>query len=98
MDEATEQPDLDDVQLEDVLRALSDPLRLGIVRILSDGAEHACHEFGDGLTRATMSHHFRTLRLAGLISTRPVGRQRFIRLRSDELEDRFPGLVQLLSR
>lgn len=84
------------ISLEDVLRALADPLRLDVVRTLSDGAEHACHEFGAGVTRATMSHHFRALRLAGIISTRVDGRQRRIRLRAEELDDRFPGLIQLV--
>jgi DNA-binding transcriptional ArsR family regulator len=97
MAEMREQPEMAEVRLEEILRALADPVRLGIARTLCDGAEHACHEFGEGLTRATMSHHFRTLRMAGLISTRAVGRQRFIRLRADELEIRFPGLIRLLN-
>jgi DNA-binding transcriptional ArsR family regulator len=92
-----EQPELDAVSLDAALRALGDPLRLRIAQTLAaDGAEHTCHEFGDELSRATMTHHFRALREAGLISTRIEGRNRLIRLRDDELEQRFPGLVLLL--
>ena len=85
-----------EVELSTLMGALADPVRLGIARTLADGREHACHEFDYNLTRATMSHHFRTLRQAGLIRTRVDGRQRFIRLRVGELRERFPGLLDLL--
>ena len=82
--------------LPDVLHALSDPVRLAIVAVLSDGHEHACAVFDFGLSRASMSHHFRVLREAGVTWTRPDGKHRFIRLRRADLDARFPGLMASL--
>jgi DNA-binding transcriptional ArsR family regulator len=46
-----------------------------------------------GLSKATLSHHFRVLREAGLVRTRLDGRKRLLSLRADDLEARFPGLL-----
>ncbi|MNC79266.1 hypothetical protein D3C75_1316940 [compost metagenome] len=43
-----------------------------------------------------MSHHIRTLREAGVIRVRVQGTQHFITLRSEDLEERFPGLLKPL--
>ena len=48
------------------------------------------------LSKATRSHHFRVLREAGITHTRLEGAARFVRLRDDELEQRFPGLLQAI--
>ena len=50
-----------------------------------------------GLPVSTCSYHLRLLREAGVTRTRPKGTQRFISLRRDDLEDRFPGLVDVLT-
>ena len=77
-----------------MLHALSDPARLEIVRRLSAGSEEwSCGRFELGLTTATLSHHFRVLREAGVVRTRPDGRKRLLSLRSDDLNARFPGLL-----
>ena len=88
-----EQPALESVELHDVLHALSDPARLAIVRALADDGERQCGSFDLGLTKATRSHHFKVLREAGLTHTRLEGTARYVTLRRDELEARFPGLV-----
>lgn len=75
-----------------VLYALSDPARLEIVKGLQDGRETLCGQFGSH-TKSTMSHHFRVLREAGLTWTRTEGRHRFISLRREDLDARFPGLL-----
>lgn len=92
-------PAMDDVQLYDVLAAVADPVRLEIVRILVDGAEHTCAPIAKevGVSNSTLSHHLRLMREAGVIRTRPEGVQRWTSLRIDELERRFPGLVWWLS-
>jgi DNA-binding transcriptional ArsR family regulator len=46
-----------------------------------------------GLSKATLSHHFRVLREAGLVRTRPDGRKRLLSLRADDLNACFPGLL-----
>ena len=76
-----------------MLHALSDPARLQIVRQLSIRDECTCGTFDLGLSKATLSHHFRVLRESGVVRTRPEGRTRMLSLRKDELDDRFPGLL-----
>ena len=41
------------------------------------------------LSKATLSHHFRVLREAGLVRTRLDGRKRLLSLRIDDLDARF---------
>jgi DNA-binding transcriptional ArsR family regulator len=89
-----EQPAIQEVQLSDVLHALSDPTRLEIVRDLAADGERQCGSFDLGLTKATRSHHFKVLREAGLTNTRLAGTARYVTLRRDELDAKFPGLVE----
>ncbi len=49
------------------------------------------------LPTSTGSYHLRLLREAGVTRTRAEGTQRLISLRRDDLEDRFPGLVDVLT-
>jgi DNA-binding transcriptional ArsR family regulator len=86
-------PSCEELELSAVLHALSDPARLQIVRQLSDGDECTCGTFDLGLSKATLSHHFRVLRESGVVRTRPDGRKRMLSLREDDLNDRFPGLL-----
>jgi len=89
-----EQPAIQEVELSDVLHALSDPTRLEIVRGLAADGERQCGSFDLGLTKATRSHHFKVLREAGLTNTRLAGTARYVTLRRDELDAKFPGLVE----
>ena len=77
-----------------MLHALSDPARLEIVRRLADGDEPSCGTFEVGLSKATLSHHFRVLRESGVVLVRPEGRKRLLSLRTDDLNARFPGLIE----
>ena len=86
-------PSRAELELSAVLHALSDPARLEIVRRLAHGDEWSCGRFDLGLSKATLSHHFRVLRESGVIRTRAEGRKRLLSLRDDDLEDRFPGLL-----
>jgi DNA-binding transcriptional ArsR family regulator len=89
-----EQPAIQEVELSGVLHALSDPTRLEIVRGLAADGERQCGSFDLGLTKATRSHHFKVLREAGLTNTRLAGTARYVTLRRDELDAKFPGLVE----
>ena len=92
-------PSRTELELPAILHALSDPARLEIVRHLAAGAEWSCGTFELGLSKATLSHHFRVLREAGVVRTRPDGRKRLLSLRDDDLNARFPGLLEaVLSR
>ncbi len=89
-----EMPARAEIRLTDVLHALSDPLRLELVAELAAAeAERACGTFHPPVAMSTLSHHFKVLRDAGLTRTRVNGTQRLIRLRRDDLEARFPGLL-----
>jgi DNA-binding transcriptional ArsR family regulator len=79
--------------LTDVLYALSDPLRLRIVRQLAEEGEASCGAFEVRMPKSSLSHHFKVLREAGVIATRAEGVQRINRLRRAELDKAFPGLL-----
>jgi DNA-binding transcriptional ArsR family regulator len=87
-------PSREDLEVATVLHALSDPQRLRIVTRLA-GAEEPCSCGGFGLevTKSTLTHHFRVLREAGVIAQRPVGTSKFNSLRREDLDARFPGLL-----
>jgi DNA-binding transcriptional ArsR family regulator len=89
-------PSSDELELAGVLHALSDPARLEIVRKLAVGDECTCGTFELGLSKATLSHHFRVLREAGVVRTRPDGRKRMLSLRQDDLNERFPGVLDAI--
>ncbi|WP_026852234.1 ArsR/SmtB family transcription factor [Geothrix fermentans] len=87
-------PGREQLDLPAVLYALSDPTRLEIVRRLAGDGELACGTFGLPATKATLSHHFKVLREAGIIQTRVEGVHRYNSLRKQDLDARFPGLLK----
>lgn len=87
------QPDLATVEIGTVLQALADPVRLQIVRLLGDLGEAACGGLDLPVKRSTVSHHLRTLRESGLVETHLRGNTRVSRIRREELDRRFPGLL-----
>ena len=93
--------DLDAIDGLTVLQALSDPVRLEIVRQLAGcvgSGELRCGQIEMPVTKSTASHHFKALYAAGVIAEREQGRSKYIRLRRDELDERFPGLVDSVLR
>ena len=86
------------LDLATILHALSDPVRLRIVAQLSDGGERTCGSLDLPVAKSTCSHHFRVLREAGVVSQRVDGKCRFNRLRAEQLEQRFPGLLEAVLR
>ncbi len=93
-------PAMDTVQLVDVLRALADPVRLQIVRILADGDPHpkTAGEWDVDMQKSALAYHFKALREAGITNTIVTGRTHEIQLRRAELDARFPGLIEALLR
>lgn len=82
------------LELAAVLHALSDPMRLKIVaELAADGGERTCNSFNLPIVKSTCTHHFKVLREAGLIHQRVLGTKRVSLLRRDDLEARFPGLL-----
>lgn len=87
-------PPLEEVGLPDVLHALSDPVRLDVVRQLGSGSELPCGAFAGTVSKSTLSHHLKVLREAGVTRVRVARTQRMVSLRREELELRFPGLLE----
>jgi DNA-binding transcriptional ArsR family regulator len=87
-----------ELNLYAVLNALADPTRLTIVRTLRQDVERACGTFPVTVAPSTLTHHFRVLREAGLIHQREDGNRRWTTLRYDDLESRFPGVVDTVLR
>lgn len=86
-----------DLSLTVVCAALGDPVRMKIVRCLATSGEKNCSGFEvDHISKSTLSHHIKILREAGLIRPRFQGKEHFYSLRAEELNLRFPGLVDLL--
>ena len=87
-------PQKEEIELKSILYALSDPVRLELVRQLANGGEYTWASFGRrDKVKSTMTHHFKVLREAGIIKTRIEGREHFRCLRKDDLDDLFPGLI-----
>jgi DNA-binding transcriptional ArsR family regulator len=93
-------PSVEAIDLATVLRTVGDPLRLEIVRLLADGSEWSCNALQDrlGMPASTGSYHLKLLRQAGVTRTRAAGTQRIISLRRGDLDQRFPGLIDVLTR
>lgn len=89
-------PATEELSLPDVMAALSDPLRIGLVRVLADGAERGWGELRAPVAKSTLSHHLRVLRDAGVTRTRQEGTRCFVTLRRRDLDERFPGLISAL--
>ncbi|MEU8652212.1 helix-turn-helix domain-containing protein [Streptomyces sp. NPDC048737] len=87
-------PAREEIRLEAVLHALSDQMRLRIVRELAaDGDELSCSHFDLPVTKSTTTHHFRVLREAGVLRQAYRGTAKMNGLRKDDLDDLFPGLL-----
>jgi DNA-binding transcriptional ArsR family regulator len=91
-------PSIEDVQLEGILHALSDPVRVAIFTNIA-GAECAqtCSAFAEvndkPIPKSSLSHHFKVLRDAGLIRSERQGVEMRNLSRCDEVNARFPGLL-----
>jgi DNA-binding transcriptional ArsR family regulator len=92
--EPIEHPQRDEIELARVLHALSDPVRLRMVAALAQADRRTCGSFDLPVTKSTCTHHFKVLREAGVIQQRQSGVSRLNTLRRDDLEARFPGLLE----
>ena len=92
-------PAIEQVELTDLMYALSDPARVDIVRHLArEGRPMSCSEITRDRPKSSMSHHFKILREAGVLATRVAGKEHLNTLRTAELEKRFPGVLRSLLR
>ncbi|MBX6381562.1 MAG: helix-turn-helix transcriptional regulator [Microbispora sp.] len=86
-------PDRSEIRLEAVLHALSDPVRLQVVRFLADNGESSCSAIDLAVSKSTTTHHFRVLREAGVIRQVYRGTAKMSSLRREDLDALFPGLL-----
>jgi DNA-binding transcriptional ArsR family regulator len=87
-------PDREELELPAILHALSDPQRLEIVRTLADSDEpRLCGSIELGVAKSTMTHHYRVLRESGVIRQERRGTRKLTELRREDLDVRFPGLL-----
>ncbi|WP_331766576.1 helix-turn-helix transcriptional regulator [Embleya sp. NBC_00896] len=88
-------PSLDEVELSAVFSALSDEHRRAVVVALAaePTREQPCSAFAVPGTKSTRSYHWKVLREAGLIVQRSTGTGMVLRLRGEDFDRRFPGLL-----
>lgn len=90
-------PAREQIELPAVMDCLSDPIRLAIVYTLAkrekEAGELRCGDFYSLSGKSNLAYHFAKLREAGLMETRAVGTARLMKLRRDDLDARFPGLL-----
>jgi len=91
-------PPIEDVTVEGILHALSDPVRVAIfANIAISNCAHNCSNFVNisqkQIPKSTLSYHFRALREAGLIRAERRGVEMQNTSRCSEIESRFPGLI-----
>jgi DNA-binding transcriptional ArsR family regulator len=91
-------PPIEDVTVEGILHALSDPVRVAIFAdIATANCTFNCSNFLNvsdrPIPKSTLSHHFKALREAGLIRAERRGVEMQNTSRCLEIETRFPGLI-----
>jgi DNA-binding transcriptional ArsR family regulator len=94
-------PSLEDITVEGILHALSDPVRAAIYAdIVAQECSHSCSMFltvsDKAIPKSTLSQHFRALREAGLIRGERRGVEMHNTSRCAEIEERFPGLLRAI--
>ena len=91
-------PALEDITVEGILHALSDPTRVEIFSKIADSNCSAnCAAFltvgGKAVPKSTLSQHFKVLRESGLVRSERMGVEMQNVSRCSEIETRFPGLL-----
>ena len=94
-------PSLEDITVEGILHALSDPVRAAIYAdIVAQECSHNCSMFltvsDKAIPKSTLSQHFKVLREAGLIRGERRGVEMHNTPRCAEIEERFPGLLRAI--
>jgi DNA-binding transcriptional ArsR family regulator len=102
MSRSLQHPTRDQIELPMVLDCLSDPTRLAIVCALAGhkdaAAEMCCGDFNALSGKSNLAYHFAKLRESGLLLTRIVGTNRLMKLRREDLDARFPGLLDVVTK
>jgi DNA-binding transcriptional ArsR family regulator len=94
-------PSIEDVTVEGILHALSDPVRVAIYAdIVASECSQNCSNFlrvsEKPIPKSTLSQHFKALREAGLVRGERRGVEMHNTSRCAEIEQRFPGLISAI--
>jgi DNA-binding transcriptional ArsR family regulator len=94
-------PSVEDVTVEAILHALSDPVRVAIYAdIVGQQCSQNCSNFlkvsDKAIPKSTLSQHFKALREAGLIRGERRGVEMHNTSRCAEIDKRFPGLIRAI--
>jgi len=96
-------PSIEDITVEGILHALSDPVRAAIyAQLAGSGCAATCSNFlqvsDRAIPKSTLSQHFKALREAGLVRSERRGVEMHNTSRCKEIEQRFPGLLAAILR
>jgi DNA-binding transcriptional ArsR family regulator len=96
-------PAIEDVTVEGILHALSDPVRVAIyAQLAGANCTTICSNFlqisDRNIPKSTLSQHFRVLRETGLVRSERQGVEMHNTSRCAEIEQRFPGLLAAILR
>lgn len=81
-------------KVQQLLLALQDPVRLEMVRRLTNaGGEARCSTLYDGINKSTAAHHFKILREAGITERVTIDGNVCQKLRSEDVDAAVPGLL-----
>src|ERR1041384_1622931 len=91
-------PSIEDVTVEGIMHALSDPARVAIFAHIAGAAcppncSHFVNIHEKSIPKSTLSQHFKALREAGLIRGERQGVEMHNTSRCTEIDKRFPGLI-----
>ncbi|MFD7132951.1 ArsR/SmtB family transcription factor [Streptomyces sp. NPDC059894] len=89
-------PGVDDLEIGPILLALADDNRRKVIAELAarPEEERLCSSFELPVGKSSRTHHWRVLREAGLVYQRDAGNRLYMRLRKEDLDRRFPGLIE----
>ncbi|TGN18231.1 ArsR/SmtB family transcription factor [Leptospira idonii] len=87
-------PRLEEITLDGLLHALSDPIRRQIVFNLVGCEGKSCNKTFEGLAPSTLSFHYKVLRETGLVRSEKKGVEVINFIRKEEIESKFPDLLK----
>lgn len=91
-------PTEDEIELFAVMAALTDPVRRALVANIARNPGASCSSSDFGVTKSALTRHWRLLRESGLIRQEVDGTRHRNWLRREEIDRRFPGLLDLVLR
>ncbi|MFE0385645.1 ArsR/SmtB family transcription factor [Streptomyces bungoensis] len=92
-------PRAEELEVGPILLALADANRRRVVAELAErpDEERLCASFELPVSKSSRTRHWRVLREAGLVYQRDAGNGLYMRLRKEDLDRRFPGLIQAIT-